>query len=119
MLLQSNARLMLNIRRKRPRNQRLDLRLSFVRTLDFICSNNELQQLSGNDYLLRYDRDSLQARIEDRIAQCSDGVFLTREFADLCAPMRGCIEALDRSFARLPTVANGSRWPVEATEYLR
>ena len=28
-------------------------------------------------------RNSLQARIEDRIAQRSDGVFLTREFADL------------------------------------
>ena len=28
-------------------------------------------------------RNSLQARIEDRIAQRSDGVFLAREFADL------------------------------------
>ena len=73
----------------------------------------------GNEFCNVTCPGSLQARIEDRIAQCSDGVFLTREFADLCAPMRGCIEALDRSFARLPTVANGSRWPVEATEYLR
>ncbi|WP_341645362.1 hypothetical protein [Thauera sp. SDU_THAU2] len=28
-------------------------------------------------------RNSLQAKIEQRIAECSDDVFLTREFADL------------------------------------
>ena len=43
-------------------------------------------------------RDSLQARIEDRVAQRSDGVFLTREFADLGGE-RQVLRALSKTVA--------------------